>query len=101
MTPGLSDLFIALIGAGGLGGAYGLMQLINGLRGGKLEREEKLIDRLNEDNKRQNVRADEAEKRAAMKTQQRNVAWAQATRFYNKLIVKDIDPGESLVKFDD
>lgn len=96
----ISDVIVALMGAGGASGALALVNAVNKLRAGKLESEDRLINRLNEDNKKQNERADHAERQADNLRTQRNRAWTQATRFYTLLRSHNIDPGEDLVKFD-
>lgn len=99
MLP-ISDIIIALLGAGSLGGLVGIANFIGKIRQGKMESEDRLIDRLNQDNKRQNERADAAERRADALMKQRNLAWTQATRFHAKLENAGIEPGEELISFD-
>lgn len=96
----INDVIIALVGAGGAGGLVGVANFIGRLRTGKMESEDRLINRLNEDNKRQNERADLAEQRADLLLSQRNKAWVQATQYYALLRSNNVDPGEKLVTFD-
>lgn len=96
----INDVILTLIGAGGAGGLVGLANFIGKIRTGKMESEDRLINRLNEDNKRQNDRADAAEARADLLLAQRNKAWVQATQYYALLRSSSIEPGEKLVTFD-
>jgi hypothetical protein len=50
-----------LLGAGGTGALMGVYQLYQAFKKGKLENEESLISRLNNDSKQQGERADKAE----------------------------------------
>lgn len=100
MTLTLNQILTLLLGAGGAGGIAGLFNMIRAARRGKLEDEETLIKRLNDDNKNQKERADQAEAEASKMRRQRNVAWDQAARYRRRLIAMGVDE-ESLGKMVD
>lgn len=95
----LSTLIVALFGAGAGGAVSGLISLVRTLRQGKIDNEETLIKRLDTDNKKQQTRADEAEKRADEATveaeayrKQRNSAREEAARLRVLMINKGLEP---------
>jgi hypothetical protein len=92
MNPDI--IFAALFGAGGTGALAGAWNIIQSFRKGKLENEETLIRRLDEDNKRQARLADEALSEASRYRRQRNKAQDQAARFRRKLISLGADDNE-------
>jgi hypothetical protein len=59
----LNFLVTLLFGAGGAGAIAGITNVVKTLRSGKIENEETLIRRMDTDNKKQQARAEEAEKR--------------------------------------
>lgn len=59
-----TEVIALLLGVGGTGGLAGLVQVYLTARRGKLENEETLIRRLNEDSRQQGQRADRAEQSA-------------------------------------
>lgn len=92
MEP-LSTVIVALFGAGAGGAVSGLISLIRTFRQGKVDNEETLIRRLDEDNKRQAIRAqaaedraDEAEKEAEGYRRERNKALDEVARLKRVLI---------------
>ena len=60
----INVLVTLLFGASAGGATAGIISVIKTLRGGKIEREETLITRLDADNQKQQRRAEEAERRA-------------------------------------
>jgi hypothetical protein len=92
-----------LLGAGGGGGIAGIYSIVRAKARGKLDDEETLIKRLNDDNKDKDQQIDRMEKRDGRLRRQREIAWAQAARFRRRLIAlgEDDDALEELVNFDD
>lgn len=93
----LSTVIVALFGAGAGGAVSGLISLVRTWRQGKVDNEETLIRRLDEDNKRQatraqaaEARADEAEKEAQGYRKERDKAWDEVARLKRVLIVNGI-----------
>lgn len=81
MTFDLNTLVSLLFIAGGGGAVAGILNVVKTLRGGKIEKEETLITRLDVDNKKQqqlrevsDKRADDAEREAEEYRKQRNAA---------------------------
>lgn len=87
MNVDINTLIGLLFIAGGGGALAGIMNFIKTMRSGKVEKEETLIRRLDDDNKKQKAareaaeaRADEAEKEAEEYRRQRNNAREQLAR---------------------
>lgn len=99
----LDQLLAALLGVGGSGALAALWNVVRAARKGKLEDEETLIVRLNNENKKQQKKADDAEIEADKMRKQRNRASDQAARYRRRLISLGIDDGglEDLVDFDE
>jgi hypothetical protein len=95
-------VFAALFGAGGTGAVAGMWTIIQGLRKGKLEKEDTLIQRLDAYSKADKKARDEAEADAAKYRRQRIKAQDQAARFRRLLITHtDLENLEQLEEFDD
>jgi len=82
-----NSLVTLLFIAGGGGAAAGILNFVKTIRGGKIEKEETLIKRIDEDNQRQKslreaaeLRAEEAEKEAEAYRRQRNQAQEQLAK---------------------
>lgn len=102
-----NEVMLLLFGAGGTGALAGLYRVFDSLRSGKLQKEETLIQRLDDNNRRQSERADaaekradEAEKEATLYRRQREKALDQAARFRRQLIALNQEP-EDLEEFND
>lgn len=96
-----TELLAVLLGAGGAGGLAGLINVYLAARKGKLESDESLIRRLDDDSRRQGQRADEAQRIADLRTRQRNAAWEQAASFRRLLLASGADHVPPLVEFRD
>ena len=92
-----------LLGVGGGGGVAGIYTVLRAKARGKIDDEETIIKRLNNDNIDKDRQIDRLEKRDLKQRSQREKAWAQAARFRRRLIVLGEDDGqlEKLVEFDD
>lgn len=98
----LNVLFTLLFGAGGAGAVAGILNVIKLMKQGKIESEETLIKRLDVDNKKQQERAEAAEKRAdEAETEaegyrkQRNAAREEVARLRWFLIGNGLEPPEA------
>lgn len=90
-----AEVLALLLGAGGAGGLAGLINVLMAMRKGRLENEETLIRRLNEDSKQQGLRADEAETRADTLRRQRDTVWEQAAMYRRQLLelgARNVEP---------
>lgn len=86
-----TEVLALLLGAGGAGGLAGLVNVFMAMRRGKLENEETLIRRLNDDSRQQGERADAAQRLADLRTRQRNEVWEQAAMFRRQLLAAGIE----------
>lgn len=87
MNFDINTLISLLFIAGGGGAVAGIINFIKTIRGGKVEKEETLIRRIDDDNQKQKVlreaaekRTEEAEKEAEEYRKQRNEAREQLAR---------------------
>lgn len=86
-----TEILALLLGAGGAGFFAGLVNVYLAVRKGRIENEETLLRRLDEDSRRQGKRADEAIALADLRTRQRNRVWEQAAMFRRQLLAAGID----------
>lgn len=98
------DVLQLLLGAGGAGGIAGVVTVWRTWRKGKLDDEETLIKRLNDDNKDKDATIERLNSQINKLTNQRNKVWSQAARFQRMLIVApcvEENTIPELVEFDD
>lgn len=82
----LETLLPLLLGAGGTGAIAGAVQLVQGLRKGRLENEATLLARLTAETVRQGARADAAETDADKLRRTRDRALEVAVRYRTRVI---------------
>lgn len=82
----LDVLLPMLLGAGGTGAIAGIANVVMQWRKGKLENEASLMSRLNEQTKRQEERADAAERDVDLMRRQRDRGLELAVRYRSRLI---------------
>jgi hypothetical protein len=87
----MNELLAVLLGAGGAGGLAGLINVLISYRDKSVNREETLIQRLNQDSKQQGERADRAEVEAEKMRRQRDRARELAARYRAMLIANGVD----------
>jgi hypothetical protein len=93
----VNEILALLLGAGGAGGLAGLVNVYLSFRDKSGAREETLIQRLNSESKKQQERADEAEKDSDLLRQQRDRARELVVQYRGRLIAL----GEQLPPIDD
>lgn len=93
----MNEVLALLLGAGGAGGLAGLVNAYISFRDKNSTREETLIQRLNTESKKQQERADEAERESDLLRQQRDKARELVAFYRGKLI----SLGEEVPPLDD
>jgi phage-related protein len=95
----INTLISLLFIAGGGGAVAGVLNFIKTIRGGKVEKEETLIKRLDADNQKQQRRAEDAERRADQAEKdaeeyrlQRNAAREDSARLRWFMIQEGLEP---------
>lgn len=102
MDPSL--LFAAIFGAGGTGALAGIYTVFQGMRKGRMEKEDTLIKRLDASSRADKSAREEAEADAAKYRRQRIKAQDQAAKFRRMLIsigAAEDHELEALEEFDD
>lgn len=91
MNP--ENFLLLLLGGGGAGAIGAVWRLVIATRKGKIESEGTLLERLNQSEKKQIDRADQAERESDVMRRQRDRARDFCSRYWSRLVMHDLSEG--------